>query len=191
MKKVTFKVITVLALSLLTVNTFATVSNDEAKHDVKVTINAHSLVGISSTNQIDLQPVAPVVAGDGLNFNTEASTNSSIWLNYSSIVEKNANSISVSMDGDKLPEGVTIELVAGSDAGKGMGEVGQSSNEPVVLDKKAQTLISEIKNCYTGTGEGAGHQLTYSLKMKQTTENYKALTSGSYTTTILYTITDN
>jgi hypothetical protein len=191
MKKVTFKVITVLALSLLTVNTFATVSNDEAKHDVKVTINAHSLVGISSTNQIDLSPVAPEVAGEGLNFDTEKSTNSSIWLNYSSIVEKNANSISVSMDGDKLPEGVTIELVAGNDAGKGMGEVGQSSNKPVVLSKEAQTLISGIKNCYTGTGEGAGHQLTYSLKMKPTTENYKALTSGSYTTTILYTITDN
>ena len=191
MKKVTFKVITVLALSLLTVNTFATVSNDEAKHDVKVTINAHSLVGISSTNQIELQPIAPVVAGDGLNFNTEASTNSSIWLNYSSIVEKESNSISVSMDGDLLPEGVTIELVAGSDAGKGMGEVGQSSNESVVLDKKAQILISEIGNCYTGTGEGAGHQLTYSLKMNQTSENYKALTSGSYNTTIYYTITDN
>jgi hypothetical protein len=191
MKKVTFKVITVLALSLLTVNTFATVSNDEAKHDVKVSINAHSLVGISSTKLIQLQPVAPQVAGEGLDFSTEASTNSSIWLNYSSIVEKNANSISVSMDGKDLPKGVTIELVAGKDAGNGMGEVGQSSNEPLVLDKKAQTLISGIKNCYTGTGEGAGHQLTYSLKMNQTSENYKALASGSYDTTIYYTITEN
>jgi hypothetical protein len=191
MKKVTLKVITVLALSLLTVNTFATVSNDEAKHDVKVSINAHSLVGISSTKLIQLQPVAPQVAGEGLDFSTEASTNSSIWLNYSSIVDKTANSISVSMDGKDLPKGVTIELVAGKDAGNGMGEVGQSSNEPLVLDKKAQTLISGIKNCYTGTGEGAGHQLTYSLKMNQTSENYKALASGSYDTTIYYTITEN
>jgi hypothetical protein len=102
MKKVTLKVITVLALSLLTVNTFATVSNDEAKHDVKVSINAHSLVGISSTKLIQLQPVAPQVAGEGLDFSTEASTNSSIWLNYSSIVDKTANSISVSMDGDDI-----------------------------------------------------------------------------------------
>lgn len=191
MKKVTFKVITVLALSVLTTNVFAVAIPKGAQHDVKVSINAHSLVGISSTNQIDLQPIAPEVAGDGLNFDTEASTNNSIWLNYSSIVEKNANSISVSMDGDKLPEGVTIELVAGNDAGKGMGEVGQSTKEPVVLNAKAQTLISEIKNCYTGKGDGAGHQLTYSLKMKQTSENYKALTSGSYSTTIYYTITDN
>lgn len=191
MKKVTFKAITVLALSVLTANAFAVAIPKGAQHDVKVSINAHSLVGISSTNQIDLQPIAPEVAGDGLNFDTEASTNSSIWLNYSSIIDQSANTISVSMDGDKLPEGVTIELVAGSDAGKGVGEVGQSSNVPVVLNNKAQTLISEIKNCYTGKGEGAGHQLTYSLKMKQTSENYKALTSGSYSTTIYYTITDN
>jgi hypothetical protein len=191
MKKVTFKVITVLALSLLTVNTFAVVAKNDAQHNVKVNINAHSLVGISSTELIQLQPVAPQVAGEGLDFSTEASTNSSIWLNYSSIVEKTANSISVSMDGDVLPEGVTIELVAGSDAGKGMGEVGQSSKQPLVLNAKAQSLISGIKNCYTGTGEGAGHQLTYSLKMNQTSENYKALASGSYDTTIYYTITEN
>jgi hypothetical protein len=50
MKKVTFKVITVLALSLLTVNTFAVVAKNDAQHNVKVSINAHSLVGISSTN---------------------------------------------------------------------------------------------------------------------------------------------
>jgi hypothetical protein len=190
MKKVTFKVITVLALSLLTVNTFAVVIPKGAQHDVKVSINSHSLVGISSTNQIDLSPVAPEVAGEGLNFNTKASTNSSIWLNYSSIIDQSANSISVSMDGKDLPKGVTIELVAGKDAGKGMGAVGQSSNEPIVLSKNAQILISEIKNCYTGIGEGAGHQLTYTLKMKETTDNYKALTSGSYETTIYYTITE-
>ena len=124
-----------------------------------MSINAHSLVGLSSTNQIELNPVAPVVAGEGLNFNTASSTNSSIWLNYSSIIiDKTSNSIAVSMDGDKLPEGVTIELVAGNDAGKGMGEVGQSSKAPVVLKNEAQTLISEIKNCFTGTGNGAGHQ---------------------------------
>jgi len=191
MKKVTLKVITVLALSVLTANTFAAVGGKEAKHDVKVSINAHSLVGISSSKPLELKPEAPVVAGDGLNFNTESATNNTIWLNYSSIVEKSANSISVSMDGDELPEGVTIEVVAGSDAGKGMGTVGQSSKEAVVLNLKAQTLISEIKNCYTGKGDGAGHQLTYSLKMKPSTENYKALTSGSFNTTILYTITEN
>lgn len=191
MKKVSLKVITVLALSVLTVNSFTAVAAKEAKHDVKVSINAHSLVGISSSKPIELKPEAPVEAGDGLNFDTESSVNNTIWLNYSSIVSNSANSISVSMDGDALPSGVTIELVAGSDAGKGMGTVGQSSKEAVVLDITAQTLISEIKNCYTGKGDGAGHQLTYSLKMKPTTENYTALTSGSYNTTILYTITEN
>ena len=193
MKKVTFKVITVLALSVLTANTFAADLKKEAKHDVQVTIKEHSLVGLSSEQQIELQPEAPEFAGEGLNFNTTSSTNSSIWLNYSSIIDESANSISVSMDGDILPLGVTIELAAGSDAGKGMGEVGQSATGTVaiVLSDVGQTLISEINNCYTGTGDGAGHQLTYSLKMNQTTDNYKALTSDSFTTTILYTITDN
>jgi hypothetical protein len=35
-----------------------------------------------------------------------------------------------------LPEGVTIELVAGSDAGKGMGAVGQSSKRTACSSAK-------------------------------------------------------
>ena len=167
-------------------------SQSNAKHDIKVGISAHSLVGVSSASTITLEPAAPKVAGEGLDFSAASASDNSVWLNYSSILKgKSSNSISVSMDGDELPKGVDIELVAAEDAGKGKGEVGKTNKKTVVLSDKSQELVSGIKNCYTGTGSGSGHQLTYALKMNNESDNYKELTSGDFTTTITYTITDN
>lgn len=167
-------------------------SQSTAKHDIKVGIPAYSLVGVSSTSAITLEPASPTVAGDGLNFSASSASNSSVWLNYSSILKgKSSNVVSVSMGGDQLPEGVSIELVAGEDAGKGKGEVGKTNKKTIVLSNKAEEVVSGIKNCYTGTGSTSGHQLTYSLKMENSTRAYTALTSGNFTTTITYTITDN
>lgn len=167
-------------------------SQSNAKHDIKVGISSHSLVGVSSASTITLEPAAPKVAGEGLDFSASSASDNSVWLNYSSILKgKSSNSISVSMDGDELPKGVDIELVAAEDAGKGKGEVGKTNKKTVVLSDKSQELVSGIKNCYTGTGSGSGHQLTYALKMDKEGDNYKELTSGDFTTTITYTITDN
>jgi len=167
-------------------------SQSNAKHDIKVGISSHSLVGVSSASTITLEPAAPEVAGAGLDFSASSASDNSVWLNYSSILKgKSSNSISVSMVGDELPKGVDIELVAAEDAGKGKGEVGKtSSKKTIVLSNKSLPVVSEIKNCYTGTGSGSGHQLTYALKMNNEGDNYKELTSGDFTTTITYTITD-
>ena len=167
-------------------------SQSNAKHDIKVGISSHSLVGVSSASTITLEPAAPEVAGAGLDFSASSASDNSVWLNYSSILKgESSNSISVSMDGDDLPKGVDIELVAAEYAGKGKGEVGKTSKKTIVLSNKSQPVVSEIKNCYTGTGSGSGHQLTYALKMNNEGDNYKELTSGDFTTTITYTITDN
>ncbi len=167
-------------------------SQSNAKHDIKVGISSHSLVGVSSASTITLEPAAPEVAGAGLDFSASSASDNSVWLNYSSILKgKSSNSISVSMVGDELPKGVDIELVAAEDAGKGKGEVGKTSKKTIVLSDKSLPVVSEIKNCYTGTGSGSGHQLTYALKMDNEGDNYKELTSGDFTTTITYTITDN
>jgi len=181
-------------LSLVTVLIFflAVALNAQNSHGLKVGIPSYSLVGVSSNSTIELQPAAPTTAGDGLDFSASSTTDNSVWLNYSSgLKNKNqSNSISVSMDGDDLPAGVTIELVASEDAGSGNGTMGTTELNVLVLKKQSQDVVSGIGNCYTGTGSGSGHQLTYSLKMDQSSANYSALVSGDYTTTITYTITE-
>jgi len=188
MKKVTLTLAAFfLVFGTLTVN--AKDNKDKAEHNIKVGIPSYSLVGISSDETITLEPAAPETAGQGLDFDVESASDNSVWLNYSSIIKNSANSISVSMKGESLPNGVTIELVAGEDAGKGKGFTGKTDKKTIVLSTQAKEVVSEIKNCYTGTGTGSGHQLTYTLKMEETSENYKALTAKDFETTITYTIT--
>lgn len=165
--------------------------NSSANHDITVEIPSYSLVGISSTAAITLEPGAPTEAGDGLDFSASSTIDNSIWLNYSSILSgTEANSISVEMVGDELPTGVTIELEAAEDAGNGDGEVGGSAGV-ITLDADGHDVITGIGNCYTGKGGNSGHQLTYTLKMSDSEGTYAALVSGTYDMTITYTITEN
>ena len=181
-----------LILSLVLIFGISIVANAQktANHDVKVGISKHSLVGVSSTTEIVLEPAAPTVAGEGLDFDVESASDNSIYLQYSSIIGGSANKISVAMTGDNLPSGVTIELSATEDGGEGKGAVGKAKNGAIVLSGTPDDIITNIKNCYTGTGSGAGHQLTYTLKMANNA-NYEDLTSGDFTNTVTYTITEN
>lgn len=165
-------------------------SNKTAQHSITVSIPSHALVGLSSTSAITLEPSAPTTAGEGLDFSSTGATDNSIWLNYSSIISKSSNTISVNMTDSNLPEGVSIELTGGEDNGQGKGTVGSPSEDAITLSTKSQNFITGIKNCYTGTGSKAGHQLTYTLTMDDDAD-YEELTSGDYSTTIVYTITEN
>ena len=161
-----------------------------AKHDVKVVIPKHTSIGLSSDATITLSPSAPESAGQGLRFDVASASDNSHWLQYSSITSS-ANSISVSMtsNGQALPNGVVIELQAGSNANAGKGEAG-SPKPAIVLNGGQQEIISNIGSCYTGTGSNAGHQLTYTLKMTNA-DQYSQLASGEFKNTITYTITEN
>ena len=166
-------------------------NNKTAKHNITVSIPSHALVGLSSTSGITLEPAAPTTAGNGLDFSASSASDNSLWLNYSSIIKGfKSNTISVNMTGDNLPNGVTIKVQAGKDSGKGKGKTGNSKSEALELSTVSKTFISDIGNCYTGTGSNAGHQLTYSLELDKNA-SYKELTSGDFSTTVVYTITEN
>ena len=167
-------------------------SSKSAQHNITVSIPSHALVGLSSLSTITLKPSAPTTAGEGLDFNASSVTDNSIWLNYSSIVSKSgsSNTISVNMTENKLPEGVSIELSGSEVTGKGKGALGTSTGKVLTLSAKAQDFITGIGNCYTGTGIQAGRQLKYTLKMDDNA-SYEKLTSGDFSTTIVYTITEN
>jgi len=191
MKKLSIILSSILVFGV-TISAMAENNQSTAKHDIKVGIPSYSLVGVSSASSITLEPGLPSLAGEGLNFSASSASDESVWLNYSSILSgKSSNSISVSMTGDNLPSGVTIELVASEDAGKGQGDTGNAKQTKITLNGNDQDIITGIGNCYTGTGSGSGHQLTYSLKMSDEKANYDKLTSGDFETTVTYTITDN
>lgn len=167
-------------------------SNKTAQHNITVSIPSYALVGLSSTSAITLEPSAPTTAGESLDFTASSASDNSLWLNYSSIVSAagNTNTISVEMTDDNLPKGVAIKVLAGNDAGKGKGTTGTAESEALRLSAKSQEFITGIGNCYTGAGSNAGHQLTYTLTLDDDTY-YEVLTSGNYSSTVVYTITEN
>jgi len=135
---------------------------------------------------ISLSPSAPKEAGLGLNFtNIE---NNNLWLNYSSIVNKNSkNSISAKIEGE-LPEGITIELFVG-DCLNGKGEVGKrKGSKAVTLSTTGKEIIHNIRTGFTGNGSGNGHNLSYSLKIDNNSIDYEKIVSESKDINVVYTI---
>lgn len=86
----------------------------------------------------------------------------SVWLNYSSIVERNStNIICANLASGDLPAEIGIRLKVGSDVGAGHGQVGKPTT-PIYLSSSPQAIITDIGSCFTGQGDNKGHLLTFS-----------------------------
>nr|WP_319572204.1 hypothetical protein [uncultured Draconibacterium sp.] len=162
------------------------INRQEAKHDLNIEIDAHALVGLSSHQAINLKPVAPTQAGEGLDF-SEAS-DESIYLQYSSIKASKDKKITVSLK-EPLPGGVAVQLKAGSARG-GKGILGSSDNSKLTLtDENDQDLITGIGSCYTGTKATNGHKLKYTLIVDDA--SYGDIVAKNYSNEVIYTITED
>ena len=185
-----------LLIALLTVG-FSGISygqddNDDA-HDITITIPEVALLDIepAGSNSITLGPSAPTEAGDPLDFS--ASTNTSLWMNYSSIVGSStepSRDVTVAITSGTVPSGMSLTVEAAADAGNGGGNVGTPWAQ-VTLSSTAQTIVTGVGSCYTGDGVNNGHQLTYSLSLSAPS-NYGDLDFDDATTlTVTYTLSDN
>ncbi len=161
-----------------------------AEHQVNITVPTIAIVDIEAgengTTAINLTPnVDNLEAGNAVNFSS--ATNSSLWLNYTSVVVKNqSRSITAEYSGI-LPAGVSLKLKA-STTSTGTGTLG-TGEEEITLDKNANDLISGIGSCFTGNGYESGHQLTYTLDMDN--KDYKDLLAGDqHNLVVTFTITD-
>lgn len=189
MKNLVFTTVTVLFFSVATVSNAQ--DSKSAEHKVSIGVSTHALVDIESENEdgnsIEFVLSAPTEAGLGLVVSEVK--NNSLWLNYSSIVNKGKeNSISVSLDGD-LPSGISIELEVGSDQGKGKGKTGNAVQGKTKLEKNSKKVIDGMKSCFTGNGANNGHNITYTLDLDD--KHYDKLEAESYPLTVTYTITEN
>jgi hypothetical protein len=163
---------------------------NSANHQVTINFTPMAILDIEGDTKggIHFTPVAPTEAGNPFDF---SATDNTLWLNFTSMVEKNnTRNVNVKYSGD-LPAGVSLKVsTTGNATGKGQGNRGSSTyNEtPYTLTTSDHALITGIKTAYTGDGINNGYQLTYSMEMDDA--KYLDLESGSYNVQVVYTITD-
>lgn len=153
--------ITLIILFLMEGFVFAQDKANTAKLPIQMAIPPSAKLSMISS---DLK--FSIFEGSGANRKLAAATIDSVWLNYSSIIERNnTNAICASFSSEELPAEISIKLSIGPDAGGGYGQVGVPS-EPIYLSTFPQTIISNIGSCYTGQGNSKGHLLYFTWELK-------------------------
>jgi hypothetical protein len=144
-----------------------------ANHSLTISIPEVALLDLeAATTAITLKGSLPVgidgkaEAGLPMTFGDDA-TNSTIWMNYSSIVgsTETSRNVTVALSGT-VPNGLKLTVRAGIYSGEGKGTLGTAEVEPIVLLSNATAatpIITAIGSAYTGNGINNGHLLTYKL----------------------------
>ena len=182
-------VATIALLSLY--STAKAQDNQTDNHTIGITVPKVALVDIESatSKNITLNFANITEAGEGL---TAPTSNSDLWLNYSSILSgedaaETRRKISVKLNA-AIP-GLDIKVAAATYAGSGKGNQGTAAASAITLTGEDQDLITNIGSCYTGNGVSNGHNLTYSVLPND--GNYGALVAKTNSVTVTYTISDN
>lgn len=133
---------------------------------ISVNIPDVGLIAVASEtgNTITLALEAPEEAG--LPFTGTSASDSSLWLNYSSVVgrSKPKKDVYVKISGGSVPSGFALFVRAQPNNGNGNGNVGTSVGE-LQLSSSDQKIVDHIRTGYTGKGNGKGHRLVYRLEV--------------------------
>ncbi|MEY8761096.1 hypothetical protein [Chryseobacterium tongliaoense] len=162
-------------------------------HTIGITVPEVALVDIepAASKNITLGFTAPTEAGLPI---VPTATNTTLWLNYSSIKSVADATRNVSVKLDALIPGVDINVTAAAATGAGGGTLGTPSAQ-LTLSAADQTIISGIGSAYTGDGANNGHHLTYALAAGSGPGGVAAYADLEATTTavatVTYTISDN
>lgn len=173
-------------------------NENKVSHNVAITVPDVALIGIEgpegSGSSINLTPdISGLEAGEKIDFGT--ANNNNLWLNYTSVIEKQGNGngqektrkIKVELE-ENLPNGMDLFLEVGP-ANSGSGQTGTAKQEKIPLKKGPSTVVENIGSCYTENGEGKGHRLTYSLGVKE--NQLDKVMAATFSVQVLYTITEN
>jgi hypothetical protein len=172
-----------------------------ATHLVTISIPEVALLDLEFTpsefttsTAITLAGTAPTEAGLPMTF--ENATNSSIWMNYSSIVKGVAltRNVSVAITNGAVPTGLKLTVLASAPSSGGKGTLGTASTA-LILSGTKQDIVTGIGSTYTGNGPSNGHNLTYKLDyLANEADNYAALRfidTAAAPLTITYTLSDS
>jgi hypothetical protein len=177
------------AFMAISANVKAQADTNQSTHDITVSIPEVALVDIEPTASKNLTMgfTAPTEAGLPI---VPASTNNTLWLNYSSIKSVADVTRTISVKLGAVIQGVDIKVTAAAATGAGGGLLGTPASQ-LTLTATPQTIISGIGSAYTGDGASNGHNLSYSV-VSATGVNYQDLSATATTTaTVTYTISDN
>ena len=171
---------------------FSTVveAQNSVKHDLNVDIREVALLALrfDGDGTIDFGSSTPGSAGQAINLASE--NTSEIWVNYSSIVERNkTRKVTATVLGE-IPEGIELKVKASEYQGSGKGILGKPLDY-VSLSNGSVDVISNIGSCFTGRGIQNGHMLTYSVELKEDHNAYDLLKEKKTSLQIIYTLTDD
>jgi len=192
MKKTTFSIAMSLAAFALSANLKAQDTNAD-NHTITISVPEVALVDIepAATKNITLGFTAPTEAGNPVIPNT---SNTTLWLNYSSIKSVADPTRNVSVSVNAIIPGIDIQVTAAAATGSGGGTLGTPVAQ-LTLSATDQTIISGIGSAYTGNGANNGHNLTYALTAGSGPGGvavYADLQAAATTVaTVTYTISDN
>lgn len=162
-------------------------------HTIAITIPEVAIVDIepAATKNITLGFTAPIEAGLPI---TPNASNTTLWLNYSSIKSVADPTRNVSVKLNALIPGIDIHVTAAGATGAGGGALGTPAAQ-LTLSAADQTIVSEIGSAYTGNGANNGHNLTYALAAGSGPGGIAAYAdlqaSATTLATVIYTISDN
>ncbi|MCB0734650.1 MAG: hypothetical protein KDC76_08715 [Bacteroidetes bacterium] len=186
------KKLILISFAVLTALQIQAQDSKEKGQNVQIEIPDVAIMDLEATNgkSIVLNVNAPTEAGLPVDFSD--ARDSSLWLNYSSVCGKGKSSkrkVQAKITSGSLPSYMRLVVEATNDAGYGDGDVGVPNNRKF-LSTHDQTIVKNIETCYTGDGVGKGHQLIYSLELKN--NKYDEIDFDDATTlTILYTISND
>ncbi|MFP3599054.1 hypothetical protein [Chryseobacterium sp. SIMBA_029] len=185
-----------LSLSLIALAVSAGMNAQDTNtdnHTIAITIPEVALVDIepAATKNITLGFTAPTEAGLPI---LPSASNTTLWLNYSSIKSVADPTRNVSVKLNAIIPGIDIHVTAAAATGAGGGTLGTPSAQ-LTLSAVDQTIVSGIGSAYTGNGANNGHNLTYALAAGSGPGGVAAYADlqASTTTvaTVTYTISDN
>ncbi len=112
-------------------------------------------------------------------------TDDTKWLNYNILLDPYDSPVSITVEiaSGPLPDGLQLQIQAGTYQGGG----GSSSGTPmgkIMLSNQPQVLIENIETCNSGIGPYLGHQLTYTYTISDYTISFASLS----TIQVLFTI---
>lgn len=192
MKKIKFSI----AMSLFALAFSAHVNAQDTNkddHTITISIPEVAIVDIepAATKNITLGFIAPTEAGQPI---LPSASNTTLWLNYSSIKSVADPTRNVTVKLDAIIPGIDIHVTAAAATGAGAGKLGTPSAQ-LTLSAVDQTIVSEIGSAYTGNGASNGHNLTYALAAGSGPGGVAAYADLQATATtvakVTYTISDN
>jgi hypothetical protein len=173
--------LSMMAVFMLFLVQYAISDDDTATDALTMTVDEIAVLDVSGTLST-LTVTAPDGGGEEPIGDTDANT----YLQYTSTVESgDERSVSAELTTDEhAPSGCLLQLRA--TIGSGDGE-GTSAGIKTITSTSAQTIITGITSCATGTGLTSGARLTYTLVVDDPTE---LVANETEIVTVLFTLTD-